>query len=165
MDKEGLMNCENIYKNNMFKELDVFIEGLESKNGELITVLHKAQDIFGYLPVEVQEFIGEKMEIPISEIYGVITFYSFFTTVPKGEHPISICMGTACYVNGAEKILAEITRELGIKVGETTSDGKFSVDVLRCIGACGMAPIIQIGNKTYGRVDPNDVKQILKEYE
>jgi NADH-quinone oxidoreductase subunit E/NADP-reducing hydrogenase subunit HndA len=159
------MNCENIYKNNMFKELDIFIGGLETKDGELITVLHKAQDIFGYLPMEVQEFVSKKMGIPISEIYGVITFYSFFTTIPKGEHPISICMGTACYVNGSEKILTEIQKELGIKVGETTNDGKFSIDVLRCIGACGMAPIIRIGHKTYGRVDPNDIKHILKEYE
>jgi NADH-quinone oxidoreductase subunit E/NADP-reducing hydrogenase subunit HndA len=114
--------------------------------------------------MEVQEFISENMNIPISEIYGVITFYSFFTTTPKGEYPISVCMGTACYVNGAEKILNEIQRELGIKVGETTTDGRFSLDVLRCIGACGMAPVILIGKKTYGRVKADEVKNILKEY-
>ncbi len=159
------MNCENNYKKNMFNELDVFIGELETKEGELISVLHKAQEIFGYLPVEVQEFIGEKMGIPISQIYGVITFYSFFTTTPKGEHPISVCMGTACYVNGSEKILNELTRELGVKVGETTNNGKFSIDVLRCIGACGMAPIIKVGNKTYGRVEAEQIKHILKEYD
>lgn len=158
------MECTNRTKNLCFEELKEFIENLNETKGELITVLHKAQEIFGYLPMEVQEFISENMNIPISEIYGVITFYSFFTTTPKGEYPISVCMGTACYVNGAEKILNEIQRELGIKVGETTTDGKFSLDVLRCIGACGMAPVILIGKKTYGRVKADEVKNILKEY-
>lgn len=158
------MECTNRTKNLCFDELREFIENLEETKGELITVLHKAQEIFGYLPMEVQEFISENMNIPMSEIYGVITFYSFFTTTPKGEYPISVCMGTACYVNGAEKILNEIQRELGIKVGETTTDGKFSLDVLRCIGACGMAPVILIGKKTYGRVKADEVKNILKEY-
>lgn len=158
------MECTNRTKNLCFEELKEFIENLDETKGELITVLHKAQEIFGYLPMEVQEFISENTNIPISEIYGVITFYSFFTTTPKGEYPISVCMGTACYVNGAEKILNEIQRELGIKVGETTTDGKFSLDVLRCIGACGMAPVILIGKKTYGRVKADEVKNILKEY-
>ncbi len=158
------MECTNRTKNLCFEELKEFIENLNETKGELITVLHKAQEIFGYLPMEVQEFISENMNIPISEIYGVITFYSFFTTTPKGEYPISVCMGTACYVNGAEKILNEIQRELGIKVGETTTDGRFSLDVLRCIGACGMAPVILIGKKTYGRVKADEVKNILKEY-
>ena len=158
------MECTNRTKNLCFEELKEFIENLNETKGELITVLHKAQEIFGYLPMEVQEFISENMNIPISEIYGVITFYSFFTTTPKGEYPISVCMGTACYVNGAEKIFNEIQRELGIKVGETTNDGKFSLDVLRCIGACGMAPVILIGKKTYGRVKADEVKNILKEY-
>lgn len=158
------MECTNRTKNLCFEELKEFIENLDETKGELITVLHKAQEIFGYLPMEVQEFISENTNIPISEIYGVITFYSFFTTTPKGEYPISVCMGTACYVNGAEKILNEIQRELGIKVGETTTDGRFSLDVLRCIGACGMAPVILIGKKTYGRVKADEVKNILKEY-
>lgn len=158
------MECTNRIKDKCFEELQEFIENLDDQKGELITVLHRAQEIFGYLPMEVQEFISEKMNIPMSEIYGVITFYSFFTTTPKGEYPISVCMGTACYVNGAEKILNEIQRELGIKVGETTNDGKFSLDVLRCIGACGMAPVILIGKKTYGRVKAEEVKNILKEY-
>lgn len=158
------MECTNRTKNLCFDELREFIENLDETKGELITVLHKAQEIFGYLPMEVQEFISENMNIPMSEIYGVITFYSFFTTTPKGEYPISVCMGTACYVNGAEKILNEIQRELGIKVGETTTDGKFSLDVLRCIGACGMAPVILIGKKTYGRVKADEIKNILKEY-
>lgn len=156
--------CDNRMKDQCFNELEEFINNLETKKGELITVLHKAQEIFGYLPIEVQEFVSEKMNIPISEIYGVITFYSFFTTTPKGEYPISVCMGTACYVNGAETVLNEFKRELGVKVGETTTDGKFSIDVLRCVGACGMAPVITVGHKTYGRVEADEVKNILKEY-
>ena len=158
------MECTNRVKDKCFQDLEDFIMSLETKKGELITVLHKAQDIFGYLPVEVQSFVSEKMDIPLSEVYGVITFYSFFTTTPKGEHPISVCLGTACYVNGAETILTELKRELGIAVGETTSDGKFSLDVLRCVGACGMAPVVTIGRKVYGRVKPDEVKNILKEY-
>jgi NADH-quinone oxidoreductase subunit E/NADP-reducing hydrogenase subunit HndA len=159
------LECTNRTKEKCFQELEDFINSLETQKGELITVLHKAQDIFGYLPVEVQSFVEEKMNIPLSEIYGVITFYSFFTTTPKGEHPISVCMGTACYVNGAENILTELKRELGIRVGETTGDGKFSLDVLRCVGACGMAPVVTIGKKVYGRVEPDEVKNILKEYQ
>ncbi|TDT67426.1 NAD(P)-dependent iron-only hydrogenase diaphorase component iron-sulfur protein [Hypnocyclicus thermotrophus] len=158
------MKCTNQVKDSCFRELKDFIDSLETKKGELITVLHKAQEIFGYLPVEVQEFVSEELNIPLSEVYGVISFYSFFTTTPKGEHPISVCMGTACYVNGSEKILDELKRELGIKVGETTQDGKFSLDVLRCVGACGMAPVMLIGKKTYGRVTADEVKNILKEY-
>lgn len=158
------MECNNRVKDQCYEELKLFIESLESLKGELITVLHRAQEIFGYLPLEVQEYISEQMKIPLSEIYGVISFYSFFTTNPKGEHPISICMGTACYVNGSEKILNELQRELGIKIGETTVDGKFSLDVLRCIGACGMAPVLLIGKKTYGRVKAEEVKNILREY-
>lgn len=132
---------------------------------ELINVLHKCQEHFGYLPAEVQEVISGELEVPVAKIYGVITFYSFFTMTPKGKHPVSICMGTACYVRGAEKVLDEFKRELGIQVGQTTKDGKFSLSSLRCVGACGLAPVVLVGDKTYGRVAPDDVKNILKEYE
>lgn len=159
-----MMACKNIKAAECFQELKEYIDELPTKKGELISVLHKAQEIFGYLPYEVQEFISKEMDLAMSEIYGVITFYSFFTTEPKGEHPISICMGTACYVNGAEAILNEFKRELGIKVGEVSRDGKFSIDVLRCVGACGMAPVVTIGHKTYGRIKADDVAGILKEY-
>lgn len=158
------MRCNNRLKNEYFTKLDEFINSLENQKGELITVLHRAQDLFGYLPLEVQTHVGEKMSIPLSEIYGVITFYSFFTTTPKGEHPISICMGTACYVNGSENILNEFKRELGLKIGETSNDGKFSIDILRCVGACGMAPVVTVGKKVYGRVKADEVVNILKEY-
>jgi NADH-quinone oxidoreductase subunit E/NADP-reducing hydrogenase subunit HndA len=132
---------------------------------ELINVLHKCQEHFGYLPAEIQEVISDELEIPVAKIYGVVTFYSFFTMTPRGRHPISICMGTACYVRGAETVLEEFRKELGLQVGQTTEDGKFSLSSLRCVGACGLAPVVMIGDKTYGRVAPDDVRNILKEYE
>ncbi|MCF8223091.1 MAG: NADH-quinone oxidoreductase subunit NuoE [Bacteroidales bacterium] len=131
---------------------------------ELINVLHKCQQHFGYLPAEVQEVISDEMDIPTAKIYGIVTFYSFFTMTPKGKNPISICMGTACYVRGGEKVLDEFKKELGIEAGQTTKDGKFSISSLRCVGACGLAPVVLIGEKTYGRVAPDDVKEILAEY-
>jgi len=132
---------------------------------ELINVLHKCQEHFGYLPAEVQEVVSNVLVVPVAKVYGVVTFYSFFTMTPKGKHPISICMGTACYVRGAEKVLDEFKKELGLQVGQTTTDGKFSLSSLRCVGACGLAPVVMVGDKTYGRVAPDDVRNILKEYE
>jgi NADH-quinone oxidoreductase subunit E/NADP-reducing hydrogenase subunit HndA len=132
---------------------------------ELINVLHKTQEHFGYLPAEVQEVISAELAVPVAKIFGVVTFYSFFTMTPKGKHPISICMGTACYVRGSEKVLDEFKKELALQVGQTTTDGKFSLSSLRCVGACGLAPVVLVGDKTYGRVAPDDVKNILKEYE
>lgn len=121
---------------------------------ELINVLHRTQEHFGYLPAEVQEAIAAKLNISTAQVYGVVTFYSFFTMTPKGKHPISICMGTACYVRGAEKVLDEFKKELAIQAGQTTADGKFSLSSLRCVGACGLAPVVLVGEKTYGRVAP-----------
>ncbi|OPJ56361.1 NADH-quinone oxidoreductase subunit NuoE family protein [Alkalithermobacter paradoxus] len=148
-----------------FKELEDFIDSLENKKAELIIVLHKAQEIFGYLPREVQQFVAKKLDIHTSKVYGVVSFYSFFTMTPQGEYPISICMGTACYVRDSEKVLDEFKRLLGITIGEVTDDGKFSINVLRCVGACGLAPVVMIGEKVYGRVTPEKVSKILKEYE
>ncbi len=135
-----------------------------NKPGEAINVLHKVQGEFGYLPAEVQEVIAQELNVSVAQIYGVVTFYSFFTMIPKGEFPISVCMGTACYVRGAEKVLDEFKRELKIGVGETTPDGKFSLNCLRCVGACGLAPVVLIGEKVYGRLTPDGVKDILNEY-
>lgn len=132
---------------------------------ELINVLHKCQEHFGYLPAEIQEVISDNLNVPVAKIYGIVSFYSFFTMIPKGKHPVSICMGTACYVRGAEKVLDEFKKELKIEVGQTTPDGKFSLSSLRCVGACGLAPVVLVGEKTYGRVAPDDVKNIIKEYE
>ncbi len=132
--------------------------------GELINILHATQGALGYLPLEVQEVIASSLNIPVSQVYGVVTFYSFFTMTPNGKYPISVCLGTACYVRGAEKVLEELERQLEIKVGETTPDGLFSLDCLRCVGACGLAPVVSIGGKVYGRVAPEKVKKILSEY-
>lgn len=147
---------------NKIKEICDFFE---NKPGELINVLHRCQGEFGYLPAEVQEVVSEYLNVPLAKVYGVVTFYSFFTMKPKGKYPISICTGTACYVRGAEKVLDEFKKELGIAVGETSKDGKFSLSNLRCVGACGLAPVVLVGEKTYGRVSPDGVKEILAEYE
>lgn len=132
--------------------------------GELINVLHETQSQFGYLPAEVQEVIANGLNVSTAHVYGVVTFYSYFTMIPKGRFPISICTGTACYVRGAEKVLDEFKKELNIAVGETTEDGKFSINCLRCVGACGLAPVVLVGEKVYGRVSPDGVKAILDNY-
>ncbi|MCT4688621.1 NADH-quinone oxidoreductase subunit NuoE family protein [Vallitalea sp.] len=147
-----------------FQELEQYIDAMPTTKGELIRVLHKAQDIFGYLPEEVQKFVGKKLKLSTAKVFGVVTFYSYFTMIPKGEFNISICMGTACYVRGAEDVLNELKKELDIEVGETTPDGKFSLQSLRCVGACGLAPVVMVEDKVYGRVTPDMVKDILAEY-
>ncbi len=152
-------------KPNQVEQLKAVCKEFDNKSGELINVLHKTQHLFGYLPAEVQEVIATELKIPVAKVYGVVTFYSFFTMKPKGKFPISICLGTACYVRGAEKVLEEFRKQLKVKVGETTPDGKFSLSCLRCVGACGLAPVVLVGEKTYGRVAPDGVKDILKEYE
>jgi len=146
------------------KELRAICLKYNNDPGELINILHAAQGTFGYIPRDVQEIIAAELSIPVSKVYGVVSFYSFFTMTPKGKYPISVCMGTACYVRGAEKVLDEFERQLDIKVGETTSDGLFSIDCLRCVGACGLAPVAMIGDKVYGRVTPEKVRDILSEY-
>lgn len=146
------------------KELQTICIQYNNDPGELINVLHAAQGLFGYIPREVQEIIASELKIPVSKVYGVVSFYSFFTMTPKGKYPISVCMGTACYVRGAEKVLEEFERQLDIVVGQTTTDGLFSIDCLRCVGACGLAPVAMIGDKVYGRVTPEKVRDILSEY-
>ncbi len=146
------------------QDIKEICEAFNNDQGELINVLHRTQEHFGYLPAEIQEVIADNLNLSLAKVYGVVTFYSFFTMTPKGQHPISICTGTACYVRGAEKVLDEVKKELKINVGDTTPDGKFSLSCLRCVGACGLAPVLMIGEKTYGRVSPEDVKTILGEY-
>ncbi len=131
---------------------------------ELINVLHEAQGSLGYLPVEVQHKIASELKIPDAKVYGVVTFYSFFTMIPRGKFNISICMGTACYVKGNELILDEFKRRLNIKTGETTPDGIFTLSTLRCVGACSLAPVVSIGEKVFGNVSPLQVKKIIDEY-
>lgn len=156
--------CSNKLKEAGFRELETFINSLDTKKGSLISVLHKAQGIFGYLPREVQEFVADKLNESLANVYGVVSFYSYFTMVPKGEHAVAVCMGTACYVRGADKVLNEFQKQLGIKSGETSVDGKFSIDALRCVGACGIAPVVLVGEKVYKKVEPNEVKGIIEEY-
>lgn len=149
------------------KDIDKITEicaAFDNDAGELINVLHKTQEYFGYLPAEIQELIASELHCSVAKVYGVVTFYSFFTMIPKGEYPISVCTGTACYVRGAEKVVAEIEKILDIKVGETTPNGKFSLSCLRCVGACGLAPVVMIGDRTYGRVAPEKVHEMLSEY-
>lgn len=154
-----------ICKDNVgFKELDKYISSLEDKQGSLIIILHRAQKIFGYIPEEIQEFIGRKINMPVAKIYGVVSFYNFFSMKPKGKYQISVCTGTACYVRGADKVLEAIKKELNIQVGEVTKDGVFSLDCLRCVGACGLAPVIIVGEEVHGKVKPNEVKNILVSY-
>src|SRR6056297_115264 len=147
-----------------YAELGNYIEGIEEKKGSLISVLHKAQSIFGYLPMEVQTFVARKLDMPAAEVFGVASFYSYFSMVPQGEHVVSVCMGTACFVKGAEEILRDIEDELGIKTGETTEDGMFTLKDIRCVGACGLAPIVIVDGKVYGRITREDVKGILDNY-
>ena len=157
--------CNFISRNKaMFEQLDEFIDSLETKEGGLIQVLHHAQNIFGYLPKEVQRYIAKKLDVAPSKVYGVVSFYSYFTDVQKGEFKISVCLGTVCFVKGSDKILAEFEKELGIKSGETTEDLKFSLDGLRCVGACGLAPVVVVNGKVYGQVKPSQVKDIVNEY-
>ncbi len=139
-------------------------KSFRNDGGEVINVLHKVQGEYGYLSAEVQQVIAEELNIPVSRVYGIVSFYSFFTMVPKGKNPISVCLGTACYVRGAEKVLDELKRQLNVEVGGTTEDGNFSLNVLRCVGACGLAPVMMVGDKVYGRLTPDKVKEILAEY-
>lgn len=144
-------------------EIKAICNAHDNDPGELINVLHATQDKLGYLPQEIQEMIALELGISAAKVYGVVSFYSFFTMTPKGKYPISVCMGTACYVRGAEKVLDEFKRQLSIEVGGTTADGMFSIDSLRCVGACGLAPVVMIGPRVYGRLKVADVKGILDE--
>lgn len=159
-----MSNIKVELKKNQVDTIKEICKSFDNKPGELINALHKTQSSFGYLPAEVQEVVSQEMNVPLAKVYGVVTFYSFFSMIPKGIFPISICTGTACYVRGAETVLQEFKKELAIEVGETTPDGKFSIGCLRCVGACGLAPVVMVGDKTYGRVSPEMVKDIIKEY-
>ncbi len=146
------------------KELLKCIEAHREEKGALMPVLHEAQHIYGYLPAEVQTVIAEQLTIPHAAVYGVATFYSQFSLNPKGKHQISICLGTACYVKGSDKILEAVEHELRTSCGECTNDKRFSIDSCRCVGACGLAPVMIVDGEVYGRLKPGDVKGILDKY-
>ncbi|MGK0468536.1 MAG: NADH:ubiquinone oxidoreductase subunit E [Clostridium sp.] len=137
---------------------------LKEMKGALIPALHEVQKLFGYLPEEALQVVSEELNIPMSEIYGVSTFYSQFTLEPKGEHIIKVCLGTACYVKGAQDIIERLSSVLEVEVGKTTSDGKFTLEAARCLGACGLAPVLMVDDKVYGRLIPADVIRIIEEY-
>ena len=145
-------------------ELKSFIEEMKQKPGPLMPVMQKAQDIFGCLSFPVQELIATEMDIPMSDIYGVATFYSQFALETKGEHIIGVCMGTACYVKNSQHVLEELTKVLEIEPGKTTADRKFSLEATRCLGCCGLAPVMMIDDQVYGRLVPEDVKGIVEKY-
>ena len=157
--------CGQLTEKEQYSLLEQTIKDFEYREDNLIQILHMAQAIFGFLPTEVQKFIAEKMEISLSHVSGVVTFYSFFSTQPKGKYKIQVCLGTACYVRGGKKIIEALKDELGIDIAETTPDKKFSLEVMRCIGACGLAPAISINDKVYKRVKPKKIHEILNEYE
>lgn len=141
------------------------IDELKNIDGSLIAVMNEAQEIFGYLPIEVQQFISEEMNVPLTEIFGIATFYSRFTLKPSGKYKIGLCLGTACYVKGAAMVLDKLKEKLGISVGDVTSDGKFSLEATRCLGACGLAPVMMINGEVFGRLTPDDVDNILKKFD
>lgn len=146
------------------EQLDAVIAKLKGTPGALMPVLQQAQEIYGYLPIEVQRMIALKMDVSIEEVYGVSTFYSQFVLNPKGEVAIAVCLGTACYVKGSGDIIDKITQILGLPAGSTTPDGKYSLEATRCIGACGLAPVLTINNEVYGRLVPADMEGILAKY-
>lgn len=145
-------------------KLNAVIEEFEGQPGALIPVLHKAQQIYGYLPEEVQYHISQGLRVPLADVYGVVTFYALFTMTPRGEHNVSVCLGTACYVKGAGELVSKITDELGIKIGEVSPDRKFSMEATRCIGACGLAPVLTINEEVHGRLNADQLDELLQKY-
>jgi NADH:ubiquinone oxidoreductase subunit E len=158
-------SCCEISETEQFSLLKQTIEEYGADESNLIQILHMAQAIFGYLPENVLQFISQETNLPMSKIKGVVTFYSLFSTLPKGRHTIKVCLGTACYVRGGKKVVDKIKSLLDIDIGETTEDMNFSLEIMRCIGACGLAPAISIDDKVYKRVNPNTLRQILGMYE
>jgi NADH:ubiquinone oxidoreductase subunit E len=158
------------FAEDLFEKLNIYIDELNinpenpRRTDVLIQTLHKAQEIFGYLPAPIQLYISKRFAIPHADVSGVISFYNLFTTTKKGQIRINVCLGTACYVNGADVILDKFEKVLGIKSGEVTPDGKFSIDSLRCVGACGLAPVVTINGKVYGKVKAERVNEILENY-
>ncbi len=146
------------------KALLAAIDRLKDERGALMPILQEAQEIYGYLPEEVQRIIAKGLNVPFEEVYGVATFYSQFTLNPKGKYKVSVCLGTACYVKGSGAVYARLADELGIQGGECTADARFSLDACRCVGACGLAPVIMINDEVYGRLVPDDIPKILAKY-
>ncbi len=158
------MSCGCCCADTKEQELDKIIAKHRDSRGALIPILHEAQEVYGYLPMSVQKRIADGMGISLAEVYGVVTFYTQFSLNPKGKYKVNVCLGTACYVKGAGQIFDKISEALKIKSGECTPDGVFSLDACRCIGACGLAPVIMINDEVYGRLVADDVPAILQKY-
>jgi NADH:ubiquinone oxidoreductase subunit E len=156
--------CKKETEQEKLDRITEVIEEYRDREGSLIQILHLAQGIYGYLPLQVQQFIAERLGKPLSEVSGVITFYSLFSTEPKGENTIRVCLGTACYVRGGKKIIEKLREILGVEVGGTTKDGKFTLEVMRCIGACGLAPAMTINDRVYKQVNPDKLRNIIGKY-
>jgi len=156
--------CEGTDQEKAYAQVANVIDLYKGKEGSLIQVLHLAQEIFGYLPLELQEFIAKNMDIPLSEVSGVVSFYSFFSTVPRGKHTIRVCLGTACYVRGGKRVAEHLQQKLGVDFGQTTEDGRFTLEVARCIGSCGLAPAMMIDDQVYKQVNVNKLDALLAKY-
>ncbi|MDO6355329.1 NADH-quinone oxidoreductase subunit NuoE [Caloramator sp. CAR-1] len=164
MNQQNCCCCGGNQVDERLENAKEVIQKYKDVKGGLIPVLHQIQNIYGYLPEDVLKIVSQELNVPMSEIYGVASFYSYFSLEPKGEHIIRVCLGTACYVKGAQGLIDRLSKELGIEVGKTTADGKFTLEATRCLGACGLAPVMVIGEKVYGRLTPEDIPNILKEY-
>ena len=148
-----------------FEALQQVIDELRNEPGALMPIMQRAQDIFGYLPEEVQNYIAKELDIPVSDIYGVATFYAQFNLEPKGKYIISVCMGTACYVKGSQQVLDKLEEVLEVPAGRTTKDGLFTLNATRCLGACGLAPVMMVNEEVYGRLVPDDIPGIIAKYQ
>jgi NADH-quinone oxidoreductase E subunit len=164
LETKGCCQCDGTQVDPRVAELEQVIEEYRGMEGALIMILHKAQEIYGYLPEDVQRTVAKALDIPLTDVYGVATFYSYFSLTPRGKYRIAVCMGTACYVRGAGELLSAFERELGVKSGETTEDMSFTLQASRCIGACGLAPVLTVNEDVYGSVTADKVGEILKKY-
>lgn len=164
MENQGC-SCAPVNEDELYLKIKEFIARHRGNQNSLIMVLHKAQSLFGYLPRRVQEMVAEGLNVPLSEVYGVASFYAFFSMVPKGRHEIKVCLGTACYVRGGQKIIEYLEKGLGVRVGDTTKDRRFSLNEVRCVGACSLAPAVLINEDVFAQVEPTKVDEILVKYE
>lgn len=165
MNQQHVCNCEELNEEQKLQYIDDVIKDYDYKESSLIQILHIAQNLYGYLPIEVQEHIAQEMNLPLSQVSGVISFYALFTTEQKGKYVIKVCLGTACYVRGGKKIIERLKQLIGIEIGETTEDRKYSLEITRCIGACGLAPAMAINEQVYMQVNPDKLLDILDECE
>ena len=163
--KPHACTCEQVNEDELYERLKIIVQSQRTVPGALIPVLQTTQNLFGYLPERALRVISKELKLPYSEVAGVVGFYSYFSTTPKGKHTVRVCLGTACYVRGGQDVLKALMKELEIGIGGTTTDRKFSLEVGRCFGACGLAPVIMVDDETFQRVKPSKVHEILNNFE